>query len=60
MGAQVEWIEAERQVIILWKKSSIDIWPDSRGEDVQIIIDGKILEIPADLGKAYISEREGP
>ncbi len=56
----MEWIEAERQVIILWKKSSIDIWPDSRGEDVQIIIDGKILEIPADLGKAYISEREGP
>ncbi|HPF21354.1 MAG TPA: stalk domain-containing protein [Syntrophomonas sp.] len=57
MGAQVEWIEAERQVIILWKKTSIDIWPDSRGEDVQIIIDGKILEIPEDLGKAYISER---
>ncbi len=57
MGAKVEWVEEERQVIILWKKASIDIWPDSRGEDVQIIIDGSVLEIPADLGQAYISER---
>lgn len=57
MGAKVEWIAEERQVIILWKKQDLDIWPDSRGEDVQIIIDGRVLEIPTDLGKAYISEQ---
>jgi hypothetical protein len=56
MGAKVEWVEDSRQVIILWKKQSIDNWPDSQGEDVQIIIDGKVLEIPPELGKAYISE----
>ena len=56
MGAKVEWVEDSRQVIILWKTQSIDIWPDSQGEAVQIIIDGKVLEIPAELGKAYISE----
>lgn len=57
MGAKVEWIAEERQVIILWKKQDLDIWSDSRGEDVQIIIDGRVLEIPTDLGKAYISEQ---
>ena len=57
MGAKVEWIAEERQSIILWKKQDLDIWPDSRGEDVQIIIDGRVLEIPTDLGKAYISEQ---
>lgn len=57
MGAKVEWHEDSRQVFILWKKQSIHIWPDSRGEDVQIIIDGQILEIPSALGKAYISEK---
>ncbi|HPT69598.1 MAG TPA: stalk domain-containing protein, partial [Syntrophomonas sp.] len=56
MGAKVEWIDDSRQVIILWKNQSIDIWPDSQGEDVQIIIDGKTLEIPSALGKAYLSE----
>ena len=56
MGAKVEWIDDSRQVIILWENQSIDVWPDSQGEDVQIIIDGKILEIPSALGKAYISE----
>jgi hypothetical protein len=56
MGARVEWLENSRQVIILWKKQIFDIGPGYREDDVQIIIDGKVLEIPAELGKTYISE----
>lgn len=57
MGAKVDWIEDSRQVIILWKKQTVDVWPDSQGEDVQIIIDGEVLKISSELGKAFISEK---
>jgi hypothetical protein len=55
MGAQVNWNEDSRQVIIQRKQQTSPVLPVAQSEDVQIIIDGQIMTIPANLGKAYIS-----
>lgn len=54
LGAQVEWVSESRQVLICWQKSNASI-PENNSSNVQIVIDGNILIIPADLGKPYIS-----
>lgn len=55
LGAQVDWIDVTRQVVINRKSDpSAAILPNKTSE-VQIIIDGEVLVIPADYGKSYIS-----
>ena len=56
IGAQVEWKQDSRQVVINWQSNSTESIPANNGKDVQIIIDGQVLVIPADFGKAYISK----
>lgn len=55
LGAQVEWKSDSKQVIINWQSKSTETIPVNNSKDVQIVIDGQVLIIPADLGKAYIS-----
>lgn len=55
LGAQVEWINESRQVVILRRIDTNYSLPLNTGNEVQIIIDGQILNIPVDLGKPYIS-----
>ncbi len=59
LGAKVDWIPAARQVIInkTGSQSALSI-PAAPVGEVQIIIDGQLLMIPADLGKAYISKKD--
>ncbi|KUK53972.1 MAG: Copper amine oxidase domain protein [Desulfotomaculum sp. 46_296] len=54
MGAQVNWIQKSRQVVI--NRKNKDFIPSSRGEsgEIEIIIDGKTLAIPEGYGKALI------
>lgn len=56
LGAQVDWKNNSRQVVIKWRNKSNDSIPVNKSKDVQIIIDGQVLIIPTDLGKAYISK----
>lgn len=56
LGAQVDWENESRQVVIKWHSRSTDPIPVNNSKDVQIIIDGQVLVIPADLGQAYISK----
>lgn len=56
LGAQIEWKPDSQQVFINWQKKSIDTIPANNDKNVQIIIDGQVLIIPDDLGKAYISK----
>lgn len=55
LGAQVEWKASSRQVLITSRTPATVAVPANPGADVQIIIDGQILFIPKDYGKAYIS-----
>lgn len=56
MGATVDWNGDTRQVAINWKNHADQVLPPCSGTTVQIVIDGQALEIPADMGQAYISD----
>lgn len=60
LGAKVDWVESTRQVLINWKKENTPslITPSPSGE-VQIIIDGRLLNIPAGYGQPYIIKSSG-
>lgn len=55
LGAQVEWVSESRQVVICWRSESNAAIPVNTSNNVQILIDGNVLNISADLGKPYIS-----
>jgi len=56
MGAQVNWIQESRQVVINRKNKGFI--PSSRGEsgEIEIVIDGETLAIPEGYGKALINQ----
>lgn len=56
LGTKVEWKAASKQVIITTSADASSQVPDRLGEptDIQIIVDGEILNISPDLGAPFI------
>jgi hypothetical protein len=57
LGAKVDWKEATQQVIINWHTTVTTSLPPGEPGEVQIVIDGQPLVIPADYGKPYINSQ---
>ncbi|MFZ5901786.1 stalk domain-containing protein [Desulforudis sp. DRI-14] len=58
LGAKVEWRSATRQVIITTFSSgseAVPSRPPGRQNDVQIVIDGRVLAIPPDYGQPLVT-----
>lgn len=57
LGAEVNWVNDTRQVVISTKSDSNSYpVPENLNNGIQIVIDGQALLIPSDYGKAYISK----
>lgn len=59
LGASVDWLPATRQVVITSVYGQNGTIPARSGVpgDIQIVIDGRVLDIPAGHGKAFITKR---
>ena len=56
MGAQVNWIQESRQVVINRKNKGFIPSSGGKSGEIEIIIDGKTLAIPEGYGKALIRQ----
>lgn len=57
LGAQVTWKEDTGQVIINWHTAVTPNLPAAKPGDIQIVIDGQPLVIPATYGKPFINSK---
>ncbi len=59
LGAEVDWKSENQQVIINWKSNAVPYIAADKLGQVQIIIDGQLLNIPESYGKPYINVAAG-
>jgi Copper amine oxidase N-terminal domain./Mannosyl-glycoprotein endo-beta-N-acetylglucosaminidase. len=57
LGAQVTWVDTNRQIVINWHTSSTPNLPQAAPGDIQIIIDGQVLVVPSNMGKPFINDK---
>ena len=55
LGAKVVWKQDSQQVVINRLTTSNISLPAAKPGEIQIIIDGQVLSIPANYGKAYVT-----
>lgn len=57
LGAQVTWKEDTQQVIINWHTAVTPNLPPAKLGDIQIVLDGQPLVIPAAYGKPFVNSK---
>lgn len=57
LGAKVSWMSDTRQVVINWRTENTPNLPRTDSDDIAIILDGKVLNIPTGYGKPFINSQ---
>ncbi len=57
LGARVFWMGDSRQVVINWHTDNTPSLPRTDPDDIAIILDGKVLNIPAGYGQPFINSQ---
>lgn len=60
LGCNVQWLSTTKQVVIRTPGASLGSAPDRPGrpQDIQIVIDGKVLEIPSGYGQPMVTKAQ--